>query len=506
MFNLKKRLGIILSIALALALCVGFMGDSIATNNNHANNTYNGKAPKYVFLFIGDGMSFPQIASAEMYLGQKNGKEAISSEYLSFSKFPAAGTALTFDAESFIPDSASTATSLATGEKTLGGVINMDVTKQIEFTPITEKLKAQGKKIGIVTSVPITHATPACFYAKVPHRNMAYEIGLQLADSGFDYFAGGSFDQPTGKGKDQEHILDIVRSKGYNVVNTKEEILELNSKSGKTVAISPVLDGNAMTYEIDRKPDELALSDFVKKGIEVLHNKNGFFMMVESGKIDWAGHANDAAASIHDTIQFSKAIDEAIEFYNKYPNDTLIIVTGDHECGGMTIGFAGTGYETFFNKIDRVTMSQTEFNKIVKVFKENTTKDKAKLSDLFEDIKNAYGLIAPTDEDAQKEENKSMVLTAYEIKRLEDALKQTMRDVDNRIYTDQEKVMYGSYEPLSITLTHILNNKAGIDYTSFSHTGLPVPVYAIGVGHELFNGYYDNTDINKKIEAITKVK
>ncbi|KAB3535788.1 alkaline phosphatase [Alkaliphilus pronyensis] len=482
------------------------MGDSMATSSNHANNTYRGKAPKYVFLFIGDGMSFPQITSAEMYLGQKNGTKALTSEYLSFSKFPAAGTALTYDAESFIPDSASTATALATGEKTLGGVINMDVTKQIEFTPISKKLKEQGKKIGIVSSVPITHATPACFYSNVPSRRMAYEIGLQLADSDFDFYAGGSFDQPTGADKDKVHILDVVKSKGYNVINTKEEILELNSESGKTVAISPVLDGNAMTYEIDRKADELALSDFVKKGIEVLDNKDGFFMMVESGKIDWAGHANDAAASIHDTIQFSKAIDEAVEFYNKHPKDTLIIVTGDHECGGMSIGFAGTGYETFFNKIDRVTMSQSKFNGIVKEYKENTSKDKAKLSDLYDEIKNAYGLIAPTDEDAKKEENKSMVLTQYEINRLEEALKQSMRDSEDRIYTDQEKVMYGYYEPLSITLTHILNNKAGIDYTSFSHTGLPVPVYAIGVGHELFNGYYDNTDIYEKLAAITKVK
>lgn len=506
MFNFKKKLGLILSIVLVLALCVGFLGDSIASTKNHTNNTYNGRAPKYVFLFIGDGMSFPQIASAEMYLGQKNGTKGLTMEYLSFSEFPAAGSALTFDAESFIPDSASTATSLATGEKTLGGVINMDVTKTKEFTPITEKLKAQGKKIGIVTSVPLTHATPACFYAKVPHRGQAYDIGLQLANSGFDYFAGGSFDQPTGPKKDQVHILDIIREKGYKVVNTKEEILKLNANSGKTVALSPVLDGTAMTYEIDRKESELSLSDFVKKGIELLDNRNGFFMMVESGKIDWAGHANDAAASIHDTIQFSKSVDVALEWYNKYPKDTLIIVTGDHECGGMTIGFAGTAYETFFNKIDRVTMSQPEFTKIVNEYKEKVSKDKTKLSDLYADIKKAYGLMLPTDADAQKEENKAMVLTTAEIKRLEDAFKQSMRSSSERLYTDQEKVMYGSYDPLSMTLSHILNNKAGLHYTSFSHTGLPVPVYAIGTGHELFNGYYDNTDIYKKMAAITKVK
>lgn len=506
MFKSVKRLSFVVSIIMILALCVGFMGNSIATDTNHSNNTYYGRAPKYVFLFIGDGMSYPQISAAEMYLGKNSNSEELTTQYLTFTKFPAAGSAQTFDAESFIPDSASTATSISTGYKTLGGVINMDVTKQTKYTPITEKLKDKGYKIGIVTSVPITHATPAAFYAKVPHRGQAYEIGLQLANSGFDYFAGGSFDQPTGPNKDQEHIIDVVKSKGYNVVNTKEDILNLNSKSGKTVAISPALDGNAMNYEIDRKEDELSLSDFVRKGIEVLDNKKGFFMMVESGKIDWAGHANDAAASIHDTIEFSRAIDEAMEVYKKYPNDTLIIVTGDHECGGLTIGFAGTGYETFFEKINGVTMSQPAFTNLVNEYKGSIAKDKAKLSDLHEDIKNAYGLIFPTDKDAQKEENKGMVLTASEVARIEDAFKHTMRDRNQRFYTDQEKIMYGGYEPLCITLSHILNNKAGIHYTSFSHTGLPVPVYAIGVGSRLFNGYYDNTDMYFKMESITKIK
>jgi alkaline phosphatase len=505
-FKSKRTLSIILSSLICFALLAGFIAKPSAFTTSHSNNTYNGKTPKYVFLFIGDGMSYPQISTAEMYLGKKNSPDSLSTEYLSFTKFPAAGSAQTFDAESFIPDSASTATSISSGYKTLGGVINMDVTKKEKYTPITEKLKAKGYKIGIVTTVPITHATPAAFYAKVPHRGQAYDIGLQLADSNFDYFAGGSFDQPTGPNRDQKHILDVVRSKGYKVVNNKEDILKLNSNSGKIVAINPVLDGTAMPYDLDRKSDDLSLADYVRKGIEVLDNKNGFFMMVESGKIDWAGHANDAASSIHDTIQFSKAVDEAIKLYKKYPKDTLIIVTGDHECGGMSIGFAGTGYETFFEKIDRVTMSNVEFPKLVNVYKNGKTKETAKLSDLHTDIKRAYGLIFPEDADAQRPENKGMVLTDSEVDRLEAALGKTMLSSNQRNYTDQEKVMYGSYDPLTITLTHILNNKAGIHYTSFSHTGLPVPVYAIGVGEELFNGYYDNTDLYKKMAAITKIK
>jgi alkaline phosphatase len=496
-----------MSSVLILTLLVGFVVKPAASQTNHTNNTYDGKAPKYVFLFIGDGMSYPQVSSAEMYLGKKNNPYSVSTEYLNFTKFPAAGSAQTFDETSFCPDSASTATSISTGFKTASSVINMDATGTKEYTPITEQLKAKGYKIGVVTTVTLNHATPAAFYAKEPSRNNYYQIGLELAKSGFDYFAGGDVDYRTDKNKDKTDLHTVIKENGYNIVKTKEEILALNSNSGKVVAINPESVGvGAMPYEIDRRPDQLSLADFVKKGIDVLDNKNGFFMMVEAGKIDWAGHANDSAASIHDTIQLSKAVDEAIKVYNKYPNDTLIIVTGDHETGGLTMGFAGTGYDTFFNKIDNVTMSYENFDKIISDYRSKTSTENAKLSDLYPEIRCAYGLV-PNDKVILDvfPWYKDMVLTDYEVSRLEAALKQTMIAPKERKYTDDEKIMYGTYEPLSVTLSHILNNKAGIDYTSYSHTGIPVPVFATGTGHEIFNGYYDNTDLYRKMAAITGI-
>ncbi len=141
----------------------------------------------------------------------------------------------------------------------MSGVINMDETKTNIYTPITEDLQVQGYKIGIVTSVPITHATPAAYYAKVASRNDAYEIGKQLA-SGFDYFGGGDFDQKNGpKGTDQL-IYEIVEKAGYTIANTKEEILALNNRSGKVVAIDPDNYEAALDYEIDREADELGLA------------------------------------------------------------------------------------------------------------------------------------------------------------------------------------------------------------------------------------------------------
>ncbi|SHI19483.1 alkaline phosphatase [Desulfosporosinus lacus] len=450
---------------------------------------YQGKTPKYVFMFIGDGMSYAQVSSAEMYLGEKSLPGKLAPEQLSFTKYPVHGALMTQDSSSFIPDSASTATSLASGHKTLSGVINMDETKTNAYRPITEDLKAKGYKIGIVTSVPITHATPAAYYAKVANRNDAYEIGKQLAASGFDYFGGGDFDQKSGpKGTDQP-IYEIVEKAGYTIANTNEEIQALNNRSGKVVAIDPDNYETALDYEIDREADELGLADYVKKGIEVLDNNKGFFMMVEGGKIDWANHANDATASIYDTIAFDDSVKAAFDFYNAHPKDTLILVTADHECGGMTIGYSLTGYSTHFEKLQPVTMSYQEFDKISKQYKE-TNPATPKLEDLSDKIKAAYGLDIAT-------------LTSYESSLLSNAFSKFMA-TDTKPSNDQENVLYGTYNPLSVTLSHIINNKAGLSFSSYSHTGVPVPVYAVGTGSEMFGGYYDNTKIYNKLSAITK--
>lgn len=506
----KKRLAPAVVCALLFVALVASTASAMvplfATQNAHS-----GAIPKYVFLFIGDGMSFPQIASAEMYLGKKaNLTDLVGGggiEQLAFTQLPIAGAAMTLDATSFIPDSASTATSIASGYKTLSGVLNMDISKTIKYTPISETLKAQGYKVGIVSSVPLNHATPAAFYAKVDSRSKNYEISLQAAASGFDYFAGGYFMDPQDKGATKTHVYDVFKKAGYKVANSKADILNLNKSSGKVLAVSPNLavDGQSLPYEIDRKPGELSLADFVKKGIDVLDNDKGFFMMVEGGKIDWAAHANDGASSIHDTIALDNAVQEALWFASAHPTETLIVVTGDHECGGMSIGYAGTGYDTAFNKLDKVSMSFEAFDATVAApYVASHTSETAKLSDLAQNIKQAFGLLMPSDVDAKH--YPEMVLTTGEIVKLEAALAKQMLPASQRNYTADEQIMYGTYQPLSVTLTHLLNNKAGLTFSSYSHTALPVPVYAYGPGQELFNGYYDNTNIYHKLADILNLK
>ena len=450
-------------------------------------------SPKYVFMFIGDGMSSPQVNSAQVFNGC-NESGLIDLKELTFTQFPVVGIQYTQDATSFAPDSASTATSLSSGFKTHSGVIGMGIDKTTKGTTIAEMLRDKGWKIGIVSTVTINHATPAAFYAHIASRNDYYDIGLQMAESGFEYFAGGSVNQADNGDKS---IYEVLEDNGYLVTNDKDTILSLNSDSGKVYAYSPVLqDDGAMPYDIDAPADSLRLKDFVKKGIDVLYNETGFFMMVEGGKIDWAGHANDAVANMSDTLALDAAVEVAVEFAKAHPDETLIIVTGDHETGGMTIGYAATGYNTAFDILRAQKCSYIQFDSYVE-------EAKADGSFTFEDmmamVEEYFGLVAPSETAACD----ALVMNEYEYAKLQKAYAD---DQSGNVDGYEESLLYGGYSPISVTLTHILNNKAGIGWTSYAHTGLPVPVYAYGEGAELFIGAYDNTEVAHKLMDLTDAR
>ena len=472
--------------------------------------------PKYVFLFIGDGMSYPQIQSTADYLGaltdedyfmaqpslaDNQGATLDGPEYLNFMNFESAGSAVTYDANSFAPDSASTATSISTGRKTYSGTINVDVTGTETFETITEKVHKQlGMKVGIISSVNLNHATPAAFYAHQASRNNYYEIGVELIASGFDYFAGGGLKKTTGYDKENPlpNLYDLAKDAGYTVTFTNEEAKALTADSGKVILIDEHLaDSDAMAYEIDRTEDMWSLADYVEKGIEVLDNENGFFMMCEGGKIDWACHANDAASTIHDTVAFADAIQVAIDFAKEHADETLILVTGDHETGGLTIGFAGTDYDTYLTLLESQKISFQKFDdEYIAAYKENGTTFEEALAD----IETLFGL------KVEGEEDDKLVLTAYELEQLRIAYAKSINGTNTGNDAQLEYVMYGTYNPLSVTLTHILNNKSGISFTSYSHTGLPVAVLADGVNADVFNGYYDNTQIFDKMAEMLNVQ
>lgn len=475
--KLNKVLSLIM---LTLSVCV------FSNSNNEVKvaeelNQLSEVNAKYVFLFIGDGMAMPQLSAAEAYLSAKSGDNT-NFKKLAMSNFPAQGLTTTYSSNALITDSAAAGTAIATGQKTESGVIAMDPSKQKSLKSIAKMVKESGKKVGIISSVNLDHATPATFYANNASRNNYYDINKQMANSDFDYFAGGMVRiDKTPEGEKSAH--DIMVERGWNIASTREELNKL-VPGKQTYAYNTGFAGNALNYVLDQDENDITLTEFTKKGIELLDSDQGFFIMVEGGKIDWACHANDAAASIKNTIAFDDSIKEAIKFYNKHPDDTLIVVTGDHETGGLTLGFAGTKYGSAFEKIDQQTMSYEGFNKyILEVFKETHSKD-ASLEMLLPEIEIAFGLKDFSD---------------YEAELLEASFEQSMTKKDNRDDNDKSYLLYGGYEPLTITLTHILNQRAGLAWTSYSHTAVPVPTFAMGVNQDIFNGYYDNTDIFTKI-------
>ena len=218
--------------------------------------------------------------------------------------------------------------------------------------------------------------------------------------------------------------------------------------------------------------------------------------MVEGGKIDWACHANDATASILNTISFDESVKKAIAFAKKHPEDTLIVVTGDHECGGLTLGFAGTKYGSHYEILGQQKVSFQKFtDEIIPDFKEQGGNFRAMQSIISKN----FGL--KFSGDSKKD---ALVLVDFEIAELKTAFDRTMADGGN--VNGAEYIMYGEYAPLAVSITHILNQKAGLGWTSYKHTGVPVSTSAMGVGAESFNGSYDNIDIATKIMSVMGLK
>ncbi|WP_372640148.1 alkaline phosphatase [Ancylomarina sp.] len=510
-FNFKK-LNSLLTLGLVL---LAFTSSASDSNIEKQRQNYNGKAPKYIFYFIGDGMGLSQANAAEAYLGAINGKNGI--QKLEMSKFPHHGFYTTNATDRFITGSAAAGTALATGHKTSVNTIGMNASKQRPLQSVAERARDLGYKVGIVSSVSIDHATPASFYAHQPSRSMYYDISLDLSKSNFNYFAGGGIKHPEGDGKlDKNNIManfgmgaekevdnketnsiELAKERGYRLLNTKSEFQSLRKGDDKIIAIAPrLVGGKALPYAIDQTTNDITLSEFTKKGIELLDNKKGFFMMVEGGKIDWTCHANDAATAIKEVINFDAAIKVALDFYNKHPKETLIIVGGDHETGGMALGFSGSHYHSNFKILQYQNISNDGFSEIVDQYKKDNT-DKYKLEDGMALVKKHFGL---------GDKEKGLELSAFETKQLKNAFEQSMNYKKEFNKDDQFYLLYGSYNPFTVTACHILSQKAGIGWTSFSHTATPIPVKAIGVGSELFSGYFDNTDMAKNIFRLLQSK
>lgn len=292
---------------------------------------------KYIFLFIGDGMGATHVATAESYLSYKEGK--LGGAELTMTRFPFYGTCTTYSADKHITCSSAAGTAIACGEKANNGTVGINK-DSVEVESVAYTLQKEGYKIGIVSSVPINHATPASFYAHSKSRSDYYNISSQIPESGFEFYAGAGFLDYNGKKGDLKPIDAYLEENGYEVCYGIEEFK--NDSEGKENVVfcqASNRDESAANYVSDAKEEaDATLAEMVQLGIDFLGDEEPFFIMCEGGTIDWAAHDNRTMSMVNDVISLDEAIKIAYEFYLDHQDETLIIVTADHETGGLTLG------------------------------------------------------------------------------------------------------------------------------------------------------------------------
>ena len=435
MINYAKCEVFILKKIFVLIFCIILMLSLPSCNNQGENDDI-----KYVFLFVGDGMGANQVLLAE-YAGKD----------LAFREFDSFGSVTTHNLSSEITDSASAATAFSTGKKTLEKRVGIDKWGK-ELYNLTDFFKDKGMKVGLVSSQGVNHATPAAFYAHNESRYNYYEIGLDFINSDIDLFAGGGFIEPDGE---KGNLYDLAKDKAI----TNNEV--------------------ALPFEIDRQKGEKSLADYLSLTIDALDGDEGFFVMCEGGRIDSACHANDAATLIHEVTALDDAVKVALDFYKKNPDNTLIIVTADHETGGLSLGYTSTEYEMYPKLLLKQKLSYSAFEgEYIPIYIENDSS----LDEIIEDIEELFCVSDLT------ELEKARLFYAWELTKKGSAS-----------YTASDWVEFSDKIPLTVAITNIVSSRAGVDFTTFYHTASPVGLWAKGVGEESFMGFYDNTDIYKKI-------
>lgn len=321
---------------------IGIILVGILALNSCNRQDSDGKA-KYIFLFIGDGMSANQIAMTESWLSYKAGKTG--GESLTMSEFPIYGVATTYTPEREITCSAAAGTAISCGSKTTKNRIATDADGN-RLKSMSYELQEEGYNVALISSCPINHATEAAFFACEDTRNNFYEISQAIPSSGFQFFAGSGFIDFYGKGGDKESIVNYLERNGYTVCCGAEEY-EAESKGCEKIVFYQECfrDKPATDYVMDgrRTEGEVPLPQMLEYGMDFIGDEKPFFIMCEGGSTDWAAHLNRTMPTINCIIEFDEAIKTAYKFYLQHPDETLIVVTADHGTGGVSLGCGGWG-------------------------------------------------------------------------------------------------------------------------------------------------------------------
>ncbi|MDQ0272720.1 alkaline phosphatase [Cytobacillus purgationiresistens] len=430
--SIKKKL---LSFALVSTIAIGGISSSFSVPEAEAKSNNNKGKAKNVIFMVPDGYSASYATNYRWYKGE----ETVLDSML-------VGMQRTYSANSKVTDSAAAGTALATGVKTNNGMISTSPDGK-ELKTILEAAEKKGKSSGLVATSTITHATPAVFASHVASRADESEIAPQLIDNDVDVILGG------GKKYFPNSLLKEAKKDGYKLVSNKNELKNVNKKTDKLIGLFAE---DGMAPELDRDTTKQpSLAEMTGSALDVLKkDKDGFFLMVEGSQIDWAGHDNDAAWAMKDSEAFEKAVAKVMEFAKKDGN-TLVVVTGDHDTGGMSVGGYGKG-DADVELLRNVTATGD--------FMEN--KLNADRSNVKEIVKQ-YTTLDLTDAEAEK------IISA---------------------------------KTPSMAINQVVSERAIIGWSSTGHTGTDVPLYAYGPGSELFSGLHENTDLPVLMAEAMKIK
>ena len=431
---------------------------------------------KYVFYFIGDGMGVNEVMGTNLY-NDANGQEAVN-----FTLFPVVNFITTVSANSLVTDSSAAGTALATGVKINNSAVGVDPDGN-PVSNLTEWAHAAGYGTGVATSVGVNHATPASFVGHSDKRSSYEDLALQMIGSPVDYMAGSTFLTDSGSGHDAAYFEHKADSAGIAVYKGPGAIQGLDSTRDRVVCLSGKTE-DSVPYAIDRKDDDTQLADFVDAGIRYLearYGKKGFFFMVEGGKIDYAGHANDAATCFREVNDMAVSVDLALTFLARYPKETLIVVTADHETGGLMLGSGR--YEMH---PDRLAGQHASVDAVTELFRDAFfPEDKPFKAPTWEAVKAFFtenlGLWGEVE---VSERTEAELKGVYE---------RTFGKGGDRNLSEEN--LYSVNYRLVADVIRALDRAAGYQWSFGSHSGSPVGLFVTGACAEQFNTVRDNAEI-----------
>jgi alkaline phosphatase len=435
------------------------------------------RKPKFIFIFLADGAGITHLEITRMFsqLVYNEGLN-ITDKIFTEGSF---GLMTTHSADRLITDSAASATALAIGCKAKNGWVGICADGRIPKS-VLEIAKKRGMKVGLVTSSTVYDASPAAFSAHIHSRKLGDEIVEAYLDQEPDILLGGGRNrflpknQRESRRKDYKDMIALFKNKGYAYVSTKKELMEV--KGPRVLGLFTLAD---MSFEIDRKDvREPSVSDMTQAALRILQEgkENGFVVFIENENIDSSAHMSDVAGLIHEVREFDRAVGMAYEFYKKHPHETLILVTSDHETGGLAL----TGAERkirFIGRVGNVLPSRESLKRIREI----------RIS-----IGRAVRLLgkrpSPEKVDSLMAEHfKGFVLPSE----LRDILLKR-KSLGPTFYSKTTAAVLGA----------MVAHNTQAYWIGRGHTNQPVFAGALGVGAEKFRGYQDNTDFAKHLYAL----